>query len=147
MRGNVSLYELNMDSIMSMLEGSLIPQPPAILTSIITITFIGIGFLPKNCLWNTFRVQWWAIIEALQWLKKHNPKYYGNIEISQEWLGVLPDEDIPSEIIDVVHQSTDVGVVDQESDRYVPREEMESGKKAYIKVFSIFERSYTILYV
>jgi hypothetical protein len=128
MRGNVSSYELNMDSIRSMLEGNLMPRPPEILASIITITFIGVGDLPKKSLWNTFRVRRHAVSEALCWLRENNPKYYGNVEMSSERLRLLPEEDIPQAIIDVVHQSTEVGVVDQESEGYVPTEETAQGK-------------------
>ena len=129
MRGNVSSYELNMDDIASMLEGSLMLCPPEILASIIMITFIGIGDLPKRSLWNTFRVRRHAVAEVLHWLKANNPKYYGNIKMDSQRLEALPEEDIPQEIIDVVHQSTDVGVVDQESDGYVPVEGTEHGTK------------------
>jgi hypothetical protein len=128
MRGNVSSYELNMDSVASMLEGNLMPRPPEILASIITITFIGVGNLPKRSLWNTFRVRRRAIADALQWLKENNQKYYGKIELDPQRLRALPEEDIPQEIIDIVHQSDDVGVIDQESDGYIPSEETEPGK-------------------
>ena len=113
-----------MDSVALMLEGDLMPRPPEILASIITITFIGVGDLPKRSLWNTFRVRRHVIAEALQWLKENNQKYYGKIQLDQQRLGALPEEDIPQEILDIVHQSNDVGVVDQESDGYVPREEL-----------------------
>jgi hypothetical protein len=128
MWGNVSSYELNMDSVASMLEGNLMPRPPEILASIITITFIGVGNLPKRSLWNTFRVRRRAIADALQWLKENNQKYYGKIELDPQRLRALPEEDIPQEIIDIVHQSDDVGVIDQESDGYIPSEETEPGK-------------------
>lgn len=127
MQGNVSSYELNMDGIVAMLEGKLMPRLPTILASIVTVTFIGVGQLPKKWLWNTFRVRRQTIADALRWLKKNNPKYYGDIEISDERLCALPEEDVPSEIIDIVHQSTDTGIVDQESDGYVPTEDADLG--------------------
>ena len=45
MQGNVSSYELNMDAISSMVHGNLMPHPPAVLASIILVTFIGLGEL------------------------------------------------------------------------------------------------------
>ena len=43
MRGNVSTFEINNDAILGMLEGQLMPRPPMILASLITITFIAVG--------------------------------------------------------------------------------------------------------
>lgn len=56
MRGNMSSYKLSADGIASMLEGHLMPRPPAILASVISVTFIGLRELPKNWLRTTFRV-------------------------------------------------------------------------------------------
>jgi hypothetical protein len=85
MQGNISSYKLNMNSVALMLEGNLMLQFPEILASSITITFIGAGDLLKRSLWTTFHVQRHIIAEALQWLR---------------------------EILNIVHQSNDVGVVD-----------------------------------
>ena len=95
MQGNVSSYELNMDSVTSMLEGNLMPCPPEILASIITITFIRVGNLPKRSLWNTFCIQRCTIADALQWLKENNQTYYGKIKLNPQRLRALPEEDIP----------------------------------------------------
>ena len=46
MWGNVSSYELNMDAISSMVHRNLMPRPPVVLASIISVTFIGLGELP-----------------------------------------------------------------------------------------------------
>lgn len=123
MRGNVSSYELSADGITSMVEGCLMPRPPAILASVISVTFIGLGELPRNWLRTTFRVRRHFIAEALRWLKDHNPKYYGNIEISNSRIQQLPEDDVPEEISSLVRQSTDTGIIDQESEGYVPRDE------------------------
>jgi hypothetical protein len=55
------------------------------------------------------------------------------VEISTERIMQLPDDDIPDEILHGVRQCTDTGVVDQESDGYVPTNEednVEAGSDA-----------------
>lgn len=69
MHGNVCTYDHNMDAISA-----------------------------KNWLRSTFRVRCHAVHDALQWLKLHNPKYYGQIEISPERLDNLPQDDVLVEI-------------------------------------------------
>ena len=54
MRGNVSTYDMSMDGITSMVKGDLMPRRPAILASLITVTFIGLGELPKAWIHSTF---------------------------------------------------------------------------------------------
>lgn len=123
MRGTVSTFEQDIRGIAAMTEGKLMPRPAAILASIITVTFIAKGRLPKSWLYNTFRVRRQAVLSALLWLRHNNQKYYGNIEISDDHLAQLPEDGVPEEIIANVHQSEDVGIVDEESQGYVPREE------------------------
>ncbi|RDX46829.1 hypothetical protein OH76DRAFT_1355491 [Lentinus brumalis] len=121
MRGTVSTYELDVDGVTDMLSGNLMPRRPAILASLISITYVGVGALPKTWLQSTFRVRRSVVARALHWLKENNPKYYGNIVISDDILQELPEDDIPSEILGIVRQCTDVGVVDQEGSGYVPQ--------------------------
>jgi hypothetical protein len=124
MRGNVSTFELDSKGIASMLEGNLMPRLPAILASVITITFVGVGKLPKKWLQNTFRVRRRVVAAALRWFKRNNPKYYGQLEISNERLEGLPEDDVPIELLCVVRETEDVGVVDVEGAvSYVPNEE------------------------
>ena len=123
MRGNVSTYELNVDAMVAMVEGQLMPRPPAILSSLIAITYIGAGRVPKNWIHSTFRVRRHHVSRALEWLKANNPKYYGGVVISQQQLDQLPEDDVPDEILGVIRQSNDTGLVDQESSGYVRTEE------------------------
>jgi hypothetical protein len=111
-----------MDGVHDMLEGNLMPRPPAVLPSIINITYIGVNNLPKKWVYSMFRVRRHAVIEALQWLKENNPKYYGTIEISKERLEKLPEDDVPTEILSIIRQSTDEGILDDENDNYVQRD-------------------------
>jgi hypothetical protein len=128
MRGNVSTYELNAEGIASMVEGKLMPRPPAILASLISVTFIAVGELPKSWIHSTFRVRRQVVFEALQWLKRHNSKYYGNIDISAQRIQNLPEDDVPEEITSLIRQSEDTGVVDQESEGYIPPDDNEGEK-------------------
>ncbi|EMD37981.1 hypothetical protein CERSUDRAFT_72611 [Gelatoporia subvermispora B] len=120
MRGNVSTYELNIEGIASMIDGKLMPRAPAILASVISVTFIGLGQLPRQWLHTTFRVRRHAVHDALCWLKENNPKYYGDIEISTQRIQGLPEDSVPDEILQTVRQSMDTGIVLRESDGYVP---------------------------
>ncbi|KAJ7815771.1 hypothetical protein B0H14DRAFT_2603094 [Mycena olivaceomarginata] len=94
-----------------------------ILASVITVTYVGLGELPKNWLHNTFRVRRAVVRRALGWLKAFNPKYYGHIKIDDGRIQALPEDDVPLAITSVIRQSTDTGIIDQESDGYVPRHE------------------------
>jgi hypothetical protein len=116
-----------MDGISSMVQGNMLPRPPAVLASVISVTFIGLGNLPKQWLRTTFRVRRQFVFEALCWLKDHNPKYYGAIKIDPVRIEQLPEDDVPTEVLGIVRQYTDTGIVDQESDGYVPVDD--SGKQ------------------
>lgn len=130
MRGNVSTYELNATAAADMVEGRLMPRQPTILASLISVTFIGRGKLPKDWLRSTFRVRRAVVRRALYWLKNNNHALYGNIEIDSARLELLPEDDVPEEICAIVRHSSDEGVIDQESAGYVPLDEDNEG--AYI---------------
>lgn len=123
MRGTVSTFEQDIHGIAAMTAGKLMPRPPAILASVMTVTFIAKGKLTKSWLYNTFRVRRWAVRDALLWLKANNPKYYGDIEISEENLAQLPEDDVPDSIVANVRQSDDLGLLQQENSGYVPAED------------------------
>jgi hypothetical protein len=125
MHGNVSTYDLNIEGISSMVQGALMPCVPSILASLISVTFIRLGELPKNWIYSTFRVCRQVVFEALKWLKKNNPKYYGAIEISTARIESLPEDGVPEEITSIIRQSDDIGIIDQESAGYVPLDDDE----------------------
>jgi hypothetical protein len=54
------------------------------------------------------------------WLKTNNPRYYRDIKISEENLVSLPEDDVPSQIIDRVRLETDDSCLNAENDSYVP---------------------------
>ena len=119
MKGTVSSYDLNVNTAAAMVEGKLMPCPLSVLSSVISITYISIGKLPKNWLHSTFYVWQEAMASVLAWLKANNPKYCSNIVISPNGLKRLPDDGIPDEILSIVRQSNDLGILDQEGAGYV----------------------------
>lgn len=48
MRGTICIYNLDIGGIASMVSGDLMPRPPSILASLISVIFIGLGDLPKH---------------------------------------------------------------------------------------------------
>jgi len=97
MCGNVTLYAMDSKGVASMVEGRLVPQHPRVLASLISVTYIGPGELPKPWLHTIFRVRRAVVHDALKWLKINNP-YYTDIQISRANLNQLPDDDVPTEI-------------------------------------------------
>ncbi|THH14530.1 hypothetical protein EW146_g5811 [Bondarzewia mesenterica] len=123
MRGTVSTYEQDFKGVAEMTEGRMMPRPPSVLALVMSVTFIGQGALPKDWLRMTFKVRRSAVRSALQWLKKNNAKYFGDIEICESRLALLPEDDVPQELLTNVKQSEDVGICQQESEGYVPQED------------------------
>lgn len=134
LRGNVSTYALNMAKIADMVDGRLMPRPPAILANLISITFVGRGRLQKNHLRTTYRVRRQVVADALRWLKSHN-RYYYDIDISNDRLASLPEDDVPDELLAVVNQTEHPEILDQENDDYVPTyaDERPTGTGMYFK--------------
>lgn len=118
--GNVTSFEMNANDVGSMVDGKLMPRRPEILASLISITIVNKFPLPKNWLKGTFRVRRTAVRSALQWLKRHNPTYYGDITIDNARLEDLPEDDVPLSIASNVHLETNITVLDSENDTYVP---------------------------
>lgn len=127
MRGNVSTFDINSDAITNMVQGRLMPRPPAVLASLVTITFIAAGQMSKRWLRSFFRVRRRNIALALEWLKRNNPQYFGDIEINAERLSRLPEDDVPEEIMATVRQSDETNVIEEEADGYAPLEDTLEG--------------------
>lgn len=119
--GNVTTYALNTGDVVKMLEGNLLPRPPELLASVIAVSFIGLGKLPKKWLKGTFRVRRSAVHAALQWLKANN-ELYEDIEISNEALQILPEDGVPEEILANVRQEESDTLAERERETYVPRD-------------------------
>ncbi|KIY53331.1 hypothetical protein FISHEDRAFT_63402 [Fistulina hepatica ATCC 64428] len=107
LRGNVSSYALDSPGIVSMLEGNLMPRRPAILVSVLSITFIGKGKIPKN------------------WIKQLKNAIYSEMTyVIREHMSELPNEDdVPQEIWRCIRHEHDEGVLDEEDGGYIPRDE------------------------
>ena len=124
LRGNVSTYALNPDAIADMISGNLMPHPPRILASVIAITFVGLGSLPREWLRSLFRVRRQVLRKALVWLKNNN-RHYEHIEINEHTLSQLPEDDVPEEIVSILQHSDDVGSIDENAGGYVPNDDEE----------------------
>jgi hypothetical protein len=118
-KGNVSLYELNTEEIVKMLEGQLMPNPSALLASVLAITFVGSKKLSKDWLKSTFRVRRRAVYEALTWLQANN-KLYSDIVVDEDRLSSLPEDGIPDEILATIRQQKDDSVIDNKQNSYIP---------------------------
>ena len=76
----------------------------------------------------TFRVQRYAIRDALLWLKANNPQYYGTIDIDDSALQALPEDGIPEELNACIATSSREASAPKEDSGYVPLDE-ESGRR------------------
>ncbi|KAG0695958.1 hypothetical protein DFH29DRAFT_813633, partial [Suillus ampliporus] len=101
MTGNDSLYNMNTDMVVKMLDGQLLPHLAMSLASVITVTYVGTKKLPKTRLKSTFQVQHCIMYEVLMWLKSHN-EIYKDIAISDEHLASLPEDDVLIEILSII---------------------------------------------
>ncbi len=101
-----------------MLKGQKLPCPTHILASVITVTYIGCGLVPKNWLKTTFHVWCQKVLEALQWLIHHNA-FYANFSINEETLASLPEDDIPIEIQAGMCQEPNSNILNREADGYM----------------------------
>ena len=109
-----------MQDISSIVQGKLMLRTPKLLASLLTITFISIGQLPKSWIHLIFWVCRKIILDTLLWLKENNLKYYSDIEISTSQIDNLPEDDMPDEIASIICQSDDISIINQESEGYVP---------------------------
>lgn len=127
--GNVTTFPLNNEQVVQMVEGQLLPRPLSILSSVIAVTFVGVGRLPKRWLKSTFRVRRVRVHAALRWLKDHNPMYL-NMDIADVNLRALPEDGVPLEILSTVLHERNGDVVDEERAGYVP-DAVEDGENEF----------------
>jgi hypothetical protein len=120
LRGTVSTYPLETDRISDMLCGGMLPWPLRTLASVITIVFIGKGPVPLQQLRKTFRVRRNFVLDSLLWFIEHNAKHYGGKKIDNDIVQTLPIDDIPHELLTVMRQNPDSGLLDEQSGGYVP---------------------------
>lgn len=121
MRGNVTSYHANINSIADMVEGNIMPKPLSILPHLIAVCFIGVGKLPKDWIKKTFAVRRDKLRRALLWLKNNN-RFYENIEITEERLQNVPEDDVPIEIEKTIREINNTDEVERERAGYVPDE-------------------------
>lgn len=124
-KGNVSTYWLDPDSISDMIQGDIMPPDSRILAATIGVTIVGPQNLPERTLPGFLRVRRGRVDSALKWLKHNNP-LYADITISEGRLNQLPEDDIPREIISTARFSADTSKLETERSGYVASGDDES---------------------
>jgi hypothetical protein len=125
LRGNVSTYKLNIDDLGDMVSGTMMPPPSQILAATIGITFVGPSGMRERTLPDFFQVRRLRVLDALRWLKLHNP-LYANIEIAQERLDQLPLDGVPQELLAIVKVSNDSTLLASEHASYIAEDDEDS---------------------
>lgn len=125
MRGHVISYENDVQGVSSMVEGDMLPRHPSTLSSLVRVTFIGRGKPTLDSLKSLFQVRRALVLEVLQFFHANNP-YYRTLRINHGTLSLLPENDIPTEVLSIIRQSADEEVVAAESSNYVPDEQNDS---------------------
>ncbi|KAG6915893.1 hypothetical protein DXG01_009395 [Tephrocybe rancida] len=129
LRGTASTYRLDpkqMDpkQIATMIAGTIMPPPAAILASTIGAAFVGPNKLPDPMLPGIFLVHRGRVRRALEGLKDNNP-IYSDIEISDGRLEELPECAVPDEILIGARYSADTAALDLEREGCAPMDEDE----------------------
>jgi hypothetical protein len=114
----VSTYQLNTSDIAAMIEGQLLPHPPALLAATIGITIIGPTKLPPKSLPPFLSVNRKRVKDALLFLKNEN-HLYRDITISEDNLKLLPEDGLPWELMCIVKYSNEQHLLEQEREGYV----------------------------
>ncbi|KIN94229.1 hypothetical protein M404DRAFT_117818, partial [Pisolithus tinctorius Marx 270] len=117
MAGNVTLYEVNVTTVVDMIKGRLMPQTVQMLSSVLAITLVGTKHLPTDWLSHTFQVRWDVVFEALKWLQANNENY-SDITISHDCVMTLPEDGIPSEIEAMIRYQDSEEVAVREREGY-----------------------------
>jgi hypothetical protein len=101
------------------------------------ITFVGREKPTVHNIRSLFRVRRVAVMRALLWLRNHNLKYYGNIEIDGQRLMQLPEDAVPVETSSLIRHNPDDGRIDQESSEYVPDQDMEQFGPPFSRLYCL----------
>jgi hypothetical protein len=119
----VTTYTANVQAVVEMLQGQMMPRATAILPSLIAVTFVGQQSLSRTRLKSIFRVRRRVVHAALLELK-HTTEHpgYVNLDISEGALALLPEDAVPEEILTTLRLEVDEVVIERESAGYVPSE-------------------------
>jgi hypothetical protein len=123
-KGTCATYRQNIPQVVQMLEDKLLPLPPSIFSSTLSVAFIGSQKISKDTLRSLFSVSRRRVYAALMWLKKHN-NLYVEIRVSTNTLQQLPENDVPREILAGIRYSNDVSFLSAEDTRYNREEDEE----------------------
>jgi hypothetical protein len=126
LKGNVTTYFANVDAVVKMLQGQLMPRTTSILASLVAVTFISRSPLSIAKLKTLLRVRRKVVHAALLELKYTTcHPGYAELDIDEQVMANLPDDDIPQEILATIRREDDEGIVTRESAGYVPHETTE----------------------
>ena len=123
-KGCVSTYSLDPNLVADMIDGIILPLPPAVLSSTVGVTFITPSGKQQFSLPKVLYARRRCVREALEWLKANNP-LYSNITISEERLQQIPEEGVPSEIHHTARHSTAIDAVIREHEAYAPSDDID----------------------
>src|SRR5260370_29230146 len=110
LKGNITSFPMNTDEILNMLEGCKMPCPLCILSSVVSVTYIGVGTMPQHMLKSIFHICHKAVLAALQWLMQNN-KCYSEYTLDKLIMSTLLEDDIPIQILTGVHQETETWII------------------------------------
>jgi len=144
LKGNVSTYRLDQSQITAMIDGNILPPEPKILAATIGVTFVGPKNLPEWSMPNNFRVRRERVRVALEWLKVNNA-LYNDITISDARLQLLPEDGVPMELISTAKHSTNMEILNEEHDGYVPESAKEDEEKGKYRISMLENKGSFIL--
>lgn len=119
LRGNVTTYPLDVDKVAALLTTGTLPQHPRILAATIGISFVGVSNIPEKALRGLFRVSRDRVSSAIRWLVANNP-IYGNVQINEAHLAELPEDDVPTQLLQTAKVHADSSALEEETAGYVP---------------------------
>jgi hypothetical protein len=124
MAENASLFKMDTQEVVEMLNGQWMPSPVEMLASVITITFVGSKRLPMDWLMKMFQVRQGVVYWALVWLKINNP-IYNNIQIDTNQLSDLLEDGVLEALLMIVCQEEYDEIAEEEWESYLADEEVE----------------------
>ncbi|KAF9492147.1 hypothetical protein BDN71DRAFT_1433452 [Pleurotus eryngii] len=119
LKGNITTYPLDVQVTASFIDGNHLPPHPHVLAMTISITFISVKNIPLKVLQGTFSICRDCVPAALLWLKVNNPLYH-SIIIDEVNLVLLPGDDVPLELQQIVKTSDNIEMLEKEQGSYVP---------------------------
>ncbi len=116
-KGQTITFPQDVESILSNIQASVLPQDPECLPDIIKVVFIGSKPPTRRQLLNVLQVRRKKVFTALHWLKMHHPQY-SNITIDDRIINKLPLKGIPPTVWQTMSHSEETKVEECNHSRY-----------------------------